>query len=402
MSSNEWVDDSEQKTVLFHVQHFLGIGHLIRAIAIADALAQRFHVVLVTGGRLPENMAVAPEVEIRVLPALGFDAERSLTSLVDGASVEDVLHRRAEKLVSIYEEVVPDVVLVELFPFGRKKLAGELMSLLRLARADRRAPLIACSVRDILVTGRRDQPRHDERASRTSNEFFDLVLVHGDDRFATLSESFDPVTPHTTPEFYTGFVRKRPSTRAHGAKSHEADGRIVISAGGGWVGGALMYAGLAAAPIFYERFGLHTTLITGPLADSAETHALHRVAREEPTVEIISSVPDLLETLRTAAASISQAGYNTTIDLLQAGLPTVVVPYGDAAENEQLRRAQRLSGLDLAVVVQPSDANAGSLADALARAFTLQRPAYDWSFEGAHNSTEILRRTLVRRERVGV
>ena len=42
---------SSLPTLLFYCQHSLGIGHLTRSFALAAALAQRFRVVFLNGGR---------------------------------------------------------------------------------------------------------------------------------------------------------------------------------------------------------------------------------------------------------------------------------------------------------------------------------------------------------------
>ena len=57
------------------------------------------------------------------------------------------------------------------------------------------------------------------------------------------------------------------------------------------------------------------------------------------------AVPDLAHELRHAAASVSQCGYNTAMDLLESRVPALVVPYGEANEDEQLKRARRLEAL---------------------------------------------------------
>ena len=44
-----------------------------------------------------------------------------------------------------------------------------------------------------------------------------------------------------------------------------------------------------------------------------------------------------------AAVSVSQAGYNTTVDLLVSRVPTVMVPYRDEREGEQAVRAAHLA-----------------------------------------------------------
>src|SRR5207237_390454 len=86
---------------------------------------------------------------------------------------------------------LPRAVVVELFPFGRRKFAEELLPLFEEAHAGgAHRPLLLSSLRDILTTGRRDQARCDERACMLANRYLDAILVHGDPHFARLEESF--------------------------------------------------------------------------------------------------------------------------------------------------------------------------------------------------------------------
>ena len=57
-------------TLLFYCQHAMGMGHLVRSLALADALSQSFRVVLLNGGELPPSLSLPPTIEIINLPPL--------------------------------------------------------------------------------------------------------------------------------------------------------------------------------------------------------------------------------------------------------------------------------------------------------------------------------------------
>ena len=50
-----------------------------------------------------------------------------------------------------------------------------------------------------------------------------------------------------------------------------------------------------------------------------------------------------MKTSCTAALSISQGGYNTVMEVLEAGTRAVIVPYAGGAETEQTLRAKELA-----------------------------------------------------------
>ena len=176
---------SNRPRLLFYCQHSLGMGHLIRSFAIARGLANHFDVVFLNGGPVPAGQKPPERVEIINLPPLGFDSEMQLLSRDDNHTVEQAQRLRMETMRKALFAARPDVLLIELFPFGRKKFAAELIELLEDARALSTPPVVVCSLRDILVE--RNQ-HHDELACHRANRYFDAVLVHSDVRFARLEE----------------------------------------------------------------------------------------------------------------------------------------------------------------------------------------------------------------------
>ena len=201
------VKGASRPTLLFYCQHSLGIGHLTRSFALATALVDYFHVVFLNGGRLPPGLPVPGGIEIIDLPALGMDDGHTVISRDAKHSVAEAQARRRELIESAVRVHRPAVVLVELFPFGRKKFAAEILAMIRLARRQSGTPArIACSLRDILVDARPDQQHHDDRARWLTDRYFDVVLVHADPALARLEESFHPRRPMRVPVVYTGYV----------------------------------------------------------------------------------------------------------------------------------------------------------------------------------------------------
>ena len=58
----------ERPTLLFYCQHALGLGHLVRSLTLAEALAGTFDVVLLNGGRMPDSTTVPSRVRVVNLP----------------------------------------------------------------------------------------------------------------------------------------------------------------------------------------------------------------------------------------------------------------------------------------------------------------------------------------------
>src|SRR5678816_2977820 len=91
------------------------------------------------------------------------------------------------------------------------------------------------------------------------------------------------------------------------------------------------------------RTGLTTTLVAGPFLPAPARR--HLRSRQGPMLDLVDRVDDLCGEVAASAASLSQAGYNTTLDVVRAGRPAVVVPYASGGEDEQTRRAARMAAL---------------------------------------------------------
>lgn len=402
--------DNKQPVLLFHCQHSLGMGHLIRSLTLAQTFAEKFHVVFLNGGALPAEIRVPSAIELVDLPSLSMAADGDLCSHSPEQAIHRLRRRRRRIILETVQRIQPEIVFIELFPFGRKKFAVELLPLLEAARKlGPPAPLVICSLRDILVGGRRDQKVHDVRASLIANHYFDAILVHADARMVRLHETFIPATPLRTPVYYTGFVvpesgtgarsEKKGSPSAPAKKNPVPDYResILVSAGGGLVGGPLFRLALETHRILWPELRLPMTLVAGPFLPEEEWLALKQAARNLPEVTLKRFVPGLQVEMRKARISISQCGYNTTMDILKSRVRAVVVPFYRPEEDEQLNRARRLAGLGLIRLLEPHQATAAALAAQIREA--LHEPVRDIALhlDGARTTLAIIE-SLLRKQ----
>src|ERR1041385_7321735 len=88
---------NDRPAILFYCQHSLGMGHLVRSLALADRLSRRFRVMLLNGGRLPAAIKVPSNIQLVNLPPLGIDEANQLVSHDKRISVERALDRRKKK-----------------------------------------------------------------------------------------------------------------------------------------------------------------------------------------------------------------------------------------------------------------------------------------------------------------
>jgi predicted glycosyltransferase len=374
--------------LLFYCQHSLGIGHLTRSFALVEALTPHFRVVFLNGGRLPDGVQVPAGMERIDLPPLGMDDGHTVISREGRQDIRAVWDQRKVLIHAAVEQYRPAVLLVELFPFGRKKFAGEILPMIRAAR--RQSALVACSLRDILVSVRPDQQVHDDRARWLTDRYFDLVLVHSDAAFARLEDSFQPRQPLRTPVVYTGFVLPRRERAAAVARGPH----VLVSAGGGIVGEPLFRSVMAAQAQMADPPPLR--IIAGPFLPEPHWQQLQELARGRPDITLVRHVPDMVEELRQARASVSQCGYNTALDLVVAEVPALVVPYHTATENEQADRAGRLATLGVMLNHGTGSLEPGAMQASLQRLLAFTSAPATLDTQGAQRSAQALVEALAR------
>lgn len=370
--------------VLFYTQHLLGIGHLMRSLRITAAMVRSgVHVEMVIGGT-PVSGLGADGARITQLPPLNAGPAGFSTLVAADGSAPDQAYmaERQRLLFEALDRARPDALLIEAYPFARRMLRTELLPLIERARTSSPRPLILSSVRDILQVN----PRADRRREVVDLivRLFDAVLVHGDPAFARLDETF-PETPEIADKIrYTGFVGPEP---ASATIDRPAD--VIISAGGGAVGFDLLMRALEAKPMTALREA-RWLAVTGPRMPDAERATVTDLGRTVGA-EVMAFLPDLPAWLARARLAVSQAGYNTVVDLLAGRCRAVLVPFAEGGETEQTERATRLSRARLAVHLPPEDISAAQIAtaiDAAARLPEVPPGAYDLT--GAANTARIV------------
>jgi predicted glycosyltransferase len=373
-------------SVLVYVQHLLGIGHLARASLVADGLGKAgLRVKMVLGGP-PVPGFPPPGIETVALPPVraGQGGFSELVDLTGAPAGNAYLEERRETLLAAFEAFRPDIVLIEAFPFGRRQMRFELEPLLERAKHADRAPLVACSLRDIVQEGRK--PGRDRETVDVLQRSFDVVLVHGDPELIALDASF-PLAHEIAPLIrYTGIV-----TGHVGALQGEAFD-VVVSAGGGAAGTRIMRAALGALPrtrLKHARW----TFVTGP---NLPPEVAAELAAGLPENAVATSHRgDFRALLANAKLSISQAGYNTAADVLVAGCRSVMVPFAEGGETEQTRRARALGGRRLMHVVDERDLSPESLSQAIDRATEGAVPApSNLRLDGAERTPALLLEAL--------
>ncbi len=376
--------------IFFYVQYLQGVGHLYRALHIARAMTDAgLCVDLVSGGMPIPGLDVAGINFHQLTPIKCRDGDFS--DLIDehGQSLNGPFKdRRRDELLSLYVRLQPAAIVVEAFPFGRRQMRFELLPLLDQAQSASPIPVIISSVRDVLQIS--DKPERARQTVDYISQYFDRVLVHGDPEFVSFDETFPCTENFSNKIHYTGLVAK-PADACVGAKT--SGGEVLVSAGGGGTKSEKLLGTAIKARALSSAKDLPWRLLAGPNLPAEE---FEKLAADLPTgITLEPNRGDFPHLLAQCAVSVSQAGYNTVIDLLRTGCRAVIVPYSARGETEQLFRARRLKKMGLVQLVEDEDLSPRSLALAIDTALKTQPPELPGiDLRGAEKSASLVSQWL--------
>ena len=346
--------------ILYYCQHVLGIGHFHRSLEICRACSRDHEVTMVIGG--PDIVLGEEPFSFFKLPGLQMDeAFSELRSCAPDRDLSQVKEERQKKLLGFFDDYAPDRLIIELYPFGRKAFRFELTPLLKAAR--KTSCRIGCSLRDILVEKKQDRLMHEQRAVDTLNQFFDALLVHADPQVVRLESTFGLFDDIRIPLYYTGFITPRPSAdgrqRIRAQIGLQDDQKLIVaSIGSGSVGSRLLKAVAMAVPLIITANNVHLQLFTGPYCDQATFDELVDLRNDATTVKRFSN--RFIDWLSAADLSVSMAGYNTSMNVLAAGGPGLMLPFDQ--NREQQLRLQKLTAAHPIRMVHEEDLKPALLA----------------------------------------
>jgi predicted glycosyltransferase len=376
------------------------MGHLVRSTEIVRALSKHFKVLFAIGGETSPDFPLPEQVELLQLKPLKTDPEFANLQVCDPSlGLEETKALRQLELLRAFDSFLPDVVVTELFPFGRKQFSFELMPLLQRAQGSTNRPVIVSSIRDILVT-KQDQAKHEKFVTGLVNSFYDLVLVHGDEKFIKLEDTFSRVNDLKCAVKYTGYVVQQEKSPA--AAVNELGSRsswkptIVVSNGSGASpsGHHLLESVLGAAPYLEPAIPHGFHIFAGPLMPEEMYRRLEALARPLPNVKLASYTPDLPGELRQAKLSVSMAGYNTVMDILSTGVRALVYPVTGNGDQEQSSRAAKLATMGVLAVLDEGQLQPRKLALAITQALGSEPSQISLNSAGAENSAALIRQYL--------
>lgn len=335
--------------VLAYSHDSYGLGHLRRTLALAEAFVARdpdSNVLILTGSTVSGAFRMSRGIEIVKLPS----AVKVSNGLYEpdrmSVSFDLLKDLRSSLILSAAKSFEPDVFLVDKAPLGMKR---EVLPTLEYLRDSGAPALTVLGLRDVLDAPNRVRRHWTEGGiGEAIEEFYDLVFVYGP------RAVYDPLPEYgLSPavlerSHYVGYVGRAPQA-SEGTPPPYKPGYVLVTAGGGGDGFRLMETYLEG--LRATRPSFESVVVTGPLMDSEDRRRVEELSEGLP-VNVIEFRPDMERMIAASGAVVSMGGYNTTVELLAARKPALIVPRVEPRV-EQLIRAERLARLGLVAMVHP-------------------------------------------------
>jgi predicted glycosyltransferase len=385
--------------VLFHYTHKQTLGHTTRSVALATALVRHGAEVLVLQGGVPQPFVRFPKGCKVVDIPFPFDTRASFQSHVAPAAAT----QRAKFILQAAAEFSPDVLLTEFFPFGRLAYMPELLPTLRFLRKKKVRIMASIGYPLLIDLDRLKNPKF-AALHRAVFAFFDTFLIHTPEELETpyiqrtiqspgLSNTYATFMKNLGKKIiYTGYVYPENmitgGTPLTATKNFELK-TLVISRGGGAV-----YPKIITTAIKAQRYlnkNTRTIIACGPATSSKEMALFQSCIPSYDTkrVFLADHLNNLDEHLQNCHVSISLCGYNTSVQIMRYGTPSIIVPYQNSnaqmPTNDQVARAQLLQEKFSSIILNYKTMTATSMAEAIRKQLAQPRPKpapADW-FNGA-------------------
>lgn len=341
-----------------------GLGHFRRNLNIAEAACTAIpgtSALLLTGSLYPGLFHLPQHCDYVKIPALQKLGKHRYGSPLGESQVGLSVRTRKDLLKAVVKSAPPDVFIVDKHPGG---LNGELLPALKWLRDHSPGTTIILGLRDVLDTPEQVQREWQKvGVGDILRRFYDRVWIYGDLQvYDTLSAySFSPELRRIAiPVGYlTRPTRPRPVETAGGYS-------VVVMAGGGHDGFSMMQASLHAIGQLRSRYSKMTArLYTGPLMGDLEHRRLKELARQYAgTFQIERFSQRLHRNIANADAVISMGGYNSVLECVSTGKPTIIIPR-EHPRKEQLIRARAFEARGYLRVVCQSELLGNRLKDEL-------------------------------------
>ena len=382
--------------IMMYSHDTIGLGHMRRNSAIASNIVANdasASVLMLVGSPSGLFFDLPPGIDYIKLPSLAKVAREVWRPQSLRITSGDVLAMRSGLIERAIDTFKPDVFLVDHEANG---VWNELMPALELVRRCSPSTRIILGLRDILDEPVQTLQSWKKRGTiETIQRFYDDILVYGDEALFPTRKAYglDKLVPgHVHSCGYVTNIdttARRTITRTPNIKK-----RIVVAGGGGRDAFPLLAAAVEALLNMPSSERPDADVIAGPLMDADLFGPLGQHSAASG-INFHRTHPNVPELLAKADLFVTMGGYNSIVEAIAMGCPTLVVPrVGPSAEQRMRADCLKAKGLvDVLDAHEADTAGLGAAFRALLRKPVLQ-PAATINLGGAEYAANFIAKAI--------
>lgn len=339
--------------VLLYSHDSVGLGHLRRNLAIASEIAATFpnsSIMIVTGSPCATQFQLPANTDLVKIPSISKDKQGEYITLNLSGSLKETLRFRSRMILEAFRSFEPGLIIMDHQLTGLK---GEALDMLR--EAKEKGVITIYGSRDV-----KDDPEVVKRNWDTPenrwalNEGYDRVCIYGVPEVFDPRVAYAPYLDKVKHVDFTGYIVPAVKKVAKNPVPRRRK-KVLVTFGGGSDGvhrAELYVQALATAPAYWDSH-----IITGPLMGADIKRRIRQQAKKLQPIGSVkvqrfhSNIPALLQQVD---AVVSMAGYNSCVEILQSGVPAVLLPRS-FPRREQVIRATRMAELGWVSVLPEVD-----------------------------------------------
>lgn len=366
-----------KKRFLFYNQHLSGTGHFIRTLEIARTLAANQEVYMIDGGRIVPRPESKAHVKFIELPRI-VRKNDALAGIENNDSITTIMDKRKKLLQQSIDDIEPDIIIIEHFPFSKWVLHDEIIFMIKHIKKQNIHAKVICSVRDI-VNNTCDEPKTNKELliTTTLQKHFDYLMVHSDIDFIKLDDHIPWIKKVNVPIHYTGYVSEKITHNNSIIEKNEKSKNIIISMGGNGSHKTIQHCINAwQSSDMKEIASIYKLIIFLPI-----NFDQHNIDIISDSIQILPFSTSFLSMLHNAALSISEAGYNTCMNILETKTSALLIP--NSTMSDQLPRAKIFHKHGFVSMLNPDNMNTSNLVDKIKLALHKKTPTHNINLNGA-------------------
>lgn len=343
----------EDVRILMYSHDTFGLGHFRRCRAIAHAIVDRYKgvsVVIISGSQIAGAFDFRARVDFVKIPSVIKLYNGEYDSVNDHIGIDEILMMRKQIIQRTAEVFQPDIFITDKEPMG---LRGELEPTLDMLRNS--GTRVVLGLRDVM-----DAPDLLQAEWQKANtlekieKYYDNIWVYGPGHFWNPLDGLSINDSLADRMNFVGFLQREIPAASQHDYHHVPDKYILVTAGGGGDGSALMEQVLAAREIdVADDFPL--LFVLGPFMKSENRERIKLRASALPNITVIDFESRMELLMAKSEAVVGMCGYNTFCEVLSFDKKALFVPR-TSPRQEQYIRANRARELGWCELLTPEEA----------------------------------------------